>query len=99
MYPIYADPFGVHDHPDHPSTGKALNYVFEMERSACALFGVITYGVHMNIYEEHVDNDGHRSIKIWVPTRALTKPTCATFLSFTTLLISKGYMQLAWLPR
>jgi len=75
MYPIYADPFGAHDHPDNNPEGKPLNYVFEMERSACALFGVITYGVHMSIYEEDVDERGSKIVRVWVPTRALTKPT------------------------
>lgn len=70
MYPIYADPFGVHDHPTAPIEGKHLNYIFELERSACAIFGLVTYGVHMTIYEQEKQN-----INIWVPTRALTKPT------------------------
>lgn len=74
MYPIYADPFGVHDHPDNAAPGKDLNFVFEMERSTCALFGAITYGVHMSIYEE-AEIDGQRSLRVWVPTRARTKPT------------------------
>ncbi|TFK28335.1 nudix hydrolase 20 [Coprinopsis marcescibilis] len=81
MYPIYADPFGVHDHPS--TEGRSLNYVFEMERSACALFGVITYGVHMTIYENVVDDQGHKSIRVWVPTRALTKPTWPGYLDNT----------------
>ncbi|KAG2020408.1 nudix hydrolase 20, variant 3 [Coprinopsis cinerea AmutBmut pab1-1] len=83
MYPIYADPFGAHDHPTAPLPDRPLNYVFEMERSACALFGVITYGVHMTIYEHNVDDDGQTNLKIWVPTRALTKPTWPGFLDNT----------------
>lgn len=74
MYPIYADPFGVHDHPIQAGREDGLNYAFEMERSVCALFGVITYGVHMSIYDEVVDN-GEKRLRVWVPTRALTKPT------------------------
>ena len=76
MYPIYADPFGVHDHPDQVKVGASLNYVFEMERSACSLFGVITYGVHMTIYVD-VPEVG---CKIWVPKRARTKPTWPGYL-------------------
>ncbi|KAF6745973.1 nudix hydrolase 20 [Ephemerocybe angulata] len=83
MYAIYADPFGAHDYPDQDTGGKPLNYVFEMERSACALFGVITYGVHMSIYEEDVDDKGRKSLRIWVPTRALTKPTWPGYLDNT----------------
>ncbi|KAH7919390.1 hypothetical protein BV22DRAFT_1023067, partial [Leucogyrophana mollusca] len=51
------------------------NYAFDLERSACALFGVVTYGVHMTIYRD--DDDG---VKIWVPTRALTKQTWPGYL-------------------
>lgn len=75
MYPIYSDPFGFHDHPLGAAHQDAVNYAFEMERSACALFGVVTYGVHLNIYDEVLQDDGQRSLRIWVPTRALTKPT------------------------
>jgi len=71
LYPVYRNPFGVHDkiygeeYPDDKG-----NYAFEMERSAAALFGIVTYGVHMTIY--HDSEDG---MKIWVPTRAGTKQT------------------------
>jgi hypothetical protein len=74
MYPVYADPFGVHDHPLVAGHEHGLNYAFEMERSACALFGVVTYGVHMSIYDEVVE-EGQPRLRVWVPTRALTKPT------------------------
>ena len=75
MYPVYADPFGVHDHPLIAGHEVGLNYVFEMERSACALFGLITYGVNMSIYDEIMQDDSQSSVRVWVPTRALTKPT------------------------
>ncbi|CAA7266276.1 unnamed protein product [Cyclocybe aegerita] len=75
MYPIYADPFGLHDHPLIAGHDAGLNYAFEMERSACALFGLVTYGVHMSIYDEIAQEDGQRSLRVWVPTRAFTKPT------------------------
>ena len=61
LYPVYRNPFGAHDNE---------NIGLEMERSACALFGIVTYGVHMTIYVE--DEEG---MKIWVPTRAKTKQT------------------------
>ncbi|TFK31260.1 nudix hydrolase 20 [Crucibulum laeve] len=79
MYPIYADPFGVHDYPDGSADETKLNYIFEMERSACALFGVITYGVHMNIYEEAEISEG-KELRVWVPTRARTKQTWPGYL-------------------
>ncbi|KAF8273598.1 NUDIX hydrolase domain-like protein [Lactarius quietus] len=54
----------------------ASGYVFSMERSACALFGVVTYGVHMTVYEQDGEGDGDGSrVRVWVPRRALTKPT------------------------
>ncbi|KAK7049806.1 hypothetical protein VNI00_005236 [Paramarasmius palmivorus] len=72
MYPVYRDPFGVHDYPTEGQTAdeQTMNYVFEMERSVCALFGVVTYGIHMTAFER--DND---TFKIWVPTRSKTKQT------------------------
>jgi hypothetical protein len=79
MYPIYADPFGAHDHPDSAAPGTNLNLMFEMERSACALFGVVTYGVHMNIYEED-EVDGQRTLRVWVSTRSRTKQTYVLWL-------------------
>jgi hypothetical protein len=52
-------------------------YVFSMERSACALFGVVTYGVHMTVYEQDASkhDEGESQMRVWVPRRALTKPT------------------------
>lgn len=79
LYPIYADPFGEHDHPSTAGREDGLNFAFEMERSACALFGLVTYGVHMSIYEQTVEKDGKAGIRVWVPTRALTKPTYVSF--------------------
>lgn len=75
MYPVYQNPFGLHDN-EHANTG---NYAFEMERAACALFGIVTYGVHMTIYED-TSEDG---LRIWVPTRAKSKQTYVTSPSFS----------------
>ncbi|KAG6895797.1 hypothetical protein C0992_012461, partial [Termitomyces sp. T32_za158] len=82
LYPVYADPLGVHDHPKNTNLGQALNFVFEIERSACALFGLITYGVHMSIYKE-VQGNGEKSLQVWVPTRARTKQTFPGLLDNT----------------
>lgn len=46
--------------------------LFTMERTACALFGVVTYGVHMNA---HVRDGETGEVKIWTPRRARTKQT------------------------
>jgi hypothetical protein len=80
MYPVYADPFSIHDHPSHGSDETQLNYVFEMERSACALFGMVAYSVNMSMYEEIFQENGQKQLRIWVPTRALTKPTRVCFI-------------------
>jgi len=59
------------------SSGSAYGaYVFSMERSACALFGVVTHGVHMTVYEQKGDADSEVPVRVWVPRRAATKPTC-----------------------
>lgn len=80
MYPVYRNPFGKNDalrEEDLSTLGNADdgNFAFMMERAACALFGTVTYGVHMTAYVE--DADG---CKIWVPTRARTKQTWPGYL-------------------
>jgi hypothetical protein len=75
MYAVFADPLGPHDYNKDGSG----NYVFEMERTACELFGIITFGVHMSLYEGSRDD-----VKIWVPTRARTKPTSFDSFLFIT---------------
>ncbi|KAL4072153.1 NUDIX hydrolase domain-like protein [Scleroderma yunnanense] len=79
MYPVYRNPFGVHrvHDPDAVDDSDNGNYAFEMERSACALFGVVTYGVHMTIYQENPDGS---DLRIWVPTRSRTKQTQVVLL-------------------
>ena len=72
-------------HSDSESSGYGA-YVFSMERSACALFGVVTHGVHMTVYEQSGDADGEIPVRVWVPRRAATKPTCVCHLSFPALL-------------
>jgi len=69
-YAVYKDPFGVRDHPSGGKEEDELNFAFEMERSACGLFGIVTYGVHMNVYREE-----EGQLSVWVPTRAASKPT------------------------
>ncbi|KAK1216608.1 hypothetical protein PQX77_020728 [Marasmius sp. AFHP31] len=83
MYPVYKDPLGAHDYPvsgQRDEDSSKLNYAFEMERSACALFGVVTYGIHMTVFVK--DSEGGK-VKIWVPTRAKTKPTFPGLLDNT----------------
>src|SRR5258708_25927716 len=63
-----------------------------MERSACALFGIVTYGVHMTVYEQKGDadagvggTDGKVPMRVWVPRRAATKPTCVCHVFLLSL--------------
>ena len=63
---------------------------FSMERAACKLFGVVTYGVHMTVYEQQkgdvrVDANG---VRVWVPRRAATKPTCVHHVYISRFLLS-----------
>ncbi|KAH8102205.1 NUDIX hydrolase domain-like protein [Cristinia sonorae] len=76
MYPVYRKPFGPMDAPQEGADvdEDSRNYAFMMERAACSVFGVVTYGVHMTVYHEEVI-DGERSCRIWVPRRAKTKQT------------------------
>jgi hypothetical protein len=64
-------------------------YAFSMERAACKLFGVVTYGVHMTVYEQQkgevgVDANG---VRVWVPRRAATKPTCVHYVYISWFLL------------
>lgn len=59
LYPVYGD----ENEPD--------NIAFVMERASAALFGVSTFGVHLNAYMKNEQGE----IFMWVARRALTKPT------------------------
>lgn len=50
--------------------GRDKELLFNVERSATPLFGVVTYGVHLTAY---VKKEG--DMKIWIPRRAKTKQT------------------------
>ncbi|KAI0672346.1 NUDIX hydrolase domain-like protein [Trametes maxima] len=83
LYPVYRNPFGRRDCPgdDEDARGDALNYAFRMERAASGLFGIVTYGVHMTVYEEVRGEDGQiPSYNVWVPRRAATKQTWPGYL-------------------
>lgn len=49
--------------------GKAL---FQVERCACSLFGVVTYGAHMMAYIPATDS---KPLRLWIPRRAGGKST------------------------
>lgn len=54
----------------YPVYGRGKELLFNVERSASPLLGVVTYGVHLTAY---VKKDGE--LKIWIPRRARTKQT------------------------
>ncbi|KAI8366915.1 NUDIX hydrolase domain-like protein [Blakeslea trispora] len=60
LYPVYGDP----SQPD--------NIAFVMERAATPLFGISTFGVHLNAFTRNKENG---SILMWVAKRSLTKQT------------------------
>ncbi|KAF2755379.1 thiamine pyrophosphokinase-related protein-like protein [Pseudovirgaria hyperparasitica] len=51
--------------------GPRQQLLFDLERSATPLFGLVTYGVHMNAYVKSKAGE----LKIWIPRRAKTKQT------------------------
>ncbi|KAF2129267.1 thiamine pyrophosphokinase [Dothidotthia symphoricarpi CBS 119687] len=51
--------------------GRDKELLFNVERSASPLLGVVTYGVHLNAYTRTSDGE----LKIWTPRRARTKQT------------------------
>lgn len=55
---------------------KANAPVFELERAACALFGLVTYGVHLTAYTTKSDG----SMALWTPRRAADKATWPGYL-------------------
>jgi 8-oxo-dGTP pyrophosphatase MutT (NUDIX family) len=52
--------------------GKGKELLFNVERSASPLFGVVTYGIHLTAYTRSQETG---EIKIWTPRRARTKQT------------------------
>ncbi|WWC85544.1 uncharacterized protein L201_000408 [Kwoniella dendrophila CBS 6074] len=77
LYTIYASPqsSGLYQGLDENESrmvgpGTFQNVAFHLERAACALFGLATFGVHMTAYE----GEG-RDMKIWMPRRSKTKAT------------------------
>ncbi|KAI0634204.1 NUDIX hydrolase domain-like protein [Trametes polyzona] len=84
LYPVYRNPFGPRDFPGHADEdagSDSLNYAFRMERAASGLFGIVTFGVHMTVFEEDpAEGDLSARYKLWVPRRAATKQTWPGYL-------------------
>ncbi|KAK0964222.1 hypothetical protein LTR91_018607 [Friedmanniomyces endolithicus] len=74
----------------YPVYGPNRDLLFSIERAASALFGIVTYGVHMTAYtrskrpksEAEVGGD-EEEMQIWVPRRAATKQTYGGMLDNT----------------
>lgn len=56
-----------------PVYGRGGQVLYNMERSATGLFGVMRYGVHLNAYVR--DETASHGIKLWVGRRSPTKST------------------------
>ncbi|KAI0301350.1 NUDIX hydrolase domain-like protein [Russula brevipes] len=64
--------------PESASADGLGGYVFSVERAAAKLLGVVTFGVHMTVYEQKGGagaDDDVSAMRVWVPRRAATKPT------------------------
>ncbi|KAF8977898.1 hypothetical protein BGZ46_007012 [Entomortierella lignicola] len=64
--------YGVYTHITNPETTKG-GAALAIERSACGLFGVHAYGVHMNGYVQTGPKPS--DVQMWIARRSLTKPT------------------------
>lgn len=65
----------------YPVYGPQNEVLYSIERSASALFGIMTYGVHMTAYVRSPQSS--HGIKIWVPRRAAGKQTYGGMLDNT----------------
>lgn len=63
----------------YPVYGPQRELLLDVERAASALFGVVTYGVHMTAYV--LSKEG--IIKLWVPRRSRNKQTFGDMLDNT----------------
>ena len=76
------------------------NAAFQLERSACAVFGLATFGVHMTgkqggqmlslVLTSAYEGSGS-DMKIWVPRRSPTKATWPSMLDNVSLLTALFY--------
>lgn len=65
----------------YPVYGPKNEILFNIERSAASLFGIVTYGVHMMAYTKFPE--ASHGMKIWIPRRAKTKQTYGGMLDNT----------------
>ncbi|POS84462.1 hypothetical protein EPUL_001635 [Erysiphe pulchra] len=62
----------------YPVYGPGNELLWSIERSASALFGIVTYGVHLTAYTR--DSNASCGLKFWVPRRAASKQTYSGML-------------------
>lgn len=67
----------------YPVYGPNRDLLFNMERAASALFGIVTYGCHMTAYTTKSTDGGEPEMRIWVPRRAASKQTYGGMLDNT----------------
>lgn len=65
----------------YPVYGPKNDLLYNIERSASALFGIMTYGVHMTAYVRSPQSS--HGMKIWIPRRAAGKQTYGGMLDNT----------------
>ena len=68
---IFPDLSGWRNEKFEIKTTFSSKAIFEMERSATSLFGVLTYGCHINGYVNH----SSLGLCLWTQKRSMTKPT------------------------
>ena len=66
----------------YPVFGEDGSVLFDIERAASALFGIVTYGCHLTCYVRQ-QVAGQEAIRIWVPRRARSKQTYGGMLDNT----------------
>jgi hypothetical protein len=57
----------------YPVYGPKGELLFSIERAASPLFGIATYGVHMDAFVR--DETASYGLKVWIPRRSKTKQT------------------------
>jgi len=60
--------------------GQHKEVLLSVERAASALFGIVTYGVHLTAYTRDVETS---ALKFWIPRRAANKQTYGGMLDNT----------------
>lgn len=65
----------------YPVYGPDNTLLYSVERTAAALFGIVSYGAHMTAYVK--DSSATHGVKFWIPRRSRTKMTWAGMLDNT----------------